>query len=58
MSFPWRDWQFWATTAAFILAAAWLLRGILPIPILSARRKRARTRRRVRLTIGGRPPEK
>lgn len=58
MTFPWRDWQFWATSAAFALALLWLFRGLLPIPALRARRRRARGRQRVRLTIGGKPPEK
>lgn len=51
---PVGDWQFWATTAVFLLAVAWLLRGVVPIPILSARQRRRRQQRRVTLTVGGR----
>ncbi len=54
MSIPVHDWQFWATTAAGILALAWLLRGVLPIPILSRRHKRRKQQKRVTLTIDGR----
>jgi hypothetical protein len=58
LGFPWRDPQFWLATAVFILAAAWLLRGVLPVPILSKRRKAAKAQRRVSLTVGGKPPRK
>lgn len=51
---PVGDWQFWATTVVFLFAVAWLLRGVLPIPILSARHKRRRQQKRVTLTVGGR----
>lgn len=50
---PVGDWQFWATTVVFVLAVAWLLRGVVPIPILSARLKRRRRQKRVTLTVGG-----
>lgn len=53
MSIPIHDWQFWATTAVFILAVAWLLRGVLPIPILSARHRQRKRQTRVTLTVGG-----
>jgi hypothetical protein len=57
MSFPFHDWQFWATTAVFLAAAAWLLREVLPVPVLR-RFRRNRKKRRVNLTIEGRTPEK
>lgn len=50
---PVGDWQFWATTGVFVFAVAWLLRGVLPIPFLSARHKRRRSQKRVTLTVGG-----
>ncbi len=50
-AFPVHDPQFWIATLAFILAAAWLLRGLLPIPLLSRRARAARSSRKVRLTI-------
>jgi hypothetical protein len=55
MSFPVHDWQFWATTGLFILAAAWLLRGLLPG---SKRRRQRRSARRAMLTVGGKPVSK
>ena len=58
MDIPYRDWQFWATTAVFLLAVAWLLRGVLPIPWLSKRAKARRTRKNVSLTVGGKPAQK
>lgn len=54
MSLPLHDWQFWATSAAGVLALAWLLRGVLPIPLLSARHRRKKRQKRVTLTIDGR----
>lgn len=53
-SFPFRDWQFWATTAVFLLAVAWLLREVLPVPILKRFRRRGKKKRRVTLTVEGR----
>ncbi len=58
MSFPIHDWQFWVTTAIFVAAAAWLLRGVLPIPFLTRHYRRTRTERRATLTIGGKTPSK
>lgn len=55
--FPTSDWEFWVATAIFLFAAAWLLRGVLPIPWLSARLKRQKHERRVTLTVEGRRPE-
>jgi hypothetical protein len=53
MKIPYDDWQFWATTAVFLLAVAWLLRGVLPIPFMSERHRRRKRTTRVTLTIGG-----
>jgi hypothetical protein len=55
MSFPIGDPQFWLATAAFALAAAWLLRGVLPAPWIGKKKPKGR---RVNLTIGGRVPRK
>lgn len=52
---PVDDWQFWVATALFVLAAAWLLKGVVPIPVLSKRHHRKKTERRATLTIGGKP---
>lgn len=30
MSLPWRDWQFWVVTAIFVVAAAYVLREVVP----------------------------
>lgn len=54
MRFPVDDWQFWAATAIFAGALAWILRS-LPIPFVG--RKRNRTRRKATLTVGGKPIE-
>jgi len=54
MSLPVTDWQFWATCLAGLLALAWLLRGVLPIPILSRRHRRRKRLKRVTLTVEGR----
>lgn len=48
MSFPVHDWQFWAVTAVFAGAAAWMAKSLIP------RAKHRRTRRAT-LTIEGRP---
>lgn len=53
MTFPLHDWQFWVVTGAALLAALWLLRGILPIPWLKRRRRRRRQSRSATLTVGG-----
>lgn len=53
--FPFTDWQFWVTTAVFLVAAAWLLREVLPIPLIGKRRRRRG--QRVNLTVRGKPPE-
>lgn len=54
MSMPVQDWQFWVVTACVALAAAWLLRGVLPIPFLSRRHQRRKHERRVNLTVSAR----
>ncbi len=54
MNFPIRDWQFWATSAIFLIAAVWLLREVLPVPLLRRFRRRGRKKRRVTLTVEGR----
>ncbi len=51
--FPLADGQFWVVTLAAAAALAWLLRGVLPVPALRARRARRRGTRRVGLTIEG-----
>lgn len=56
-AFPIHDWEFWVATAIFLFAAAWLLRGVLPIPWLSSRMKRKKHERRVTLTVEGQRPE-
>lgn len=48
LAFPIDDWQFWAATGIFALAAAFLVRKFLPI--VGLRRSRS-TQRRVTLTI-------
>lgn len=52
-AFPIHDWQFWVATGAFVLALAWLLKGVLPIPFLSKRAKAKKTQKRVSITIEG-----
>ena len=54
-AFPVHDWQFWVGTAIFVFAAAWLLRGVLPVPWMSRRQEQKKSRRAVRLTIEGEP---
>jgi hypothetical protein len=55
-AFPIHDWEFWVASAIALFAAAYLLRGALPIPFLSARFKRRKRERRVTLTIEGQRP--
>ena len=50
-SFPVGDWQFWVASALFLMAAGYLLKGVIPVPWLSARAKRQKAQRRVRLTV-------
>ncbi|MCX5689341.1 MAG: hypothetical protein NTV94_06060 [Planctomycetota bacterium] len=54
MHLPWDDWQFWMVSAATLVAALVLLRGILP-ESWKLRRKKPGTR--VSLTIKGQRPE-
>ncbi len=49
-SFPVHDWQFWAVTAVFIAAVAWLGRGVVP----ALRGKKAASHKAT-LTVGGKP---
>ncbi len=56
--FPISDWQFWVVTAVFLLAAAWLLKGVLPIPWLTKRAKRKKQTKSVPLTIDGKAPDR
>ncbi len=56
-AFPIHDWEFWVATAIAVLAAAYLLRGVLPIPWLRARLKRKSQERRVTLTVEGQRPD-
>ncbi len=53
MQIPVHDWQFWVATGIFLVAAAWLFRGVLPIPYLTKRHKAAKQTKRVTLTVGG-----
>ncbi len=57
-AFPISDWQFWVVTAVFLLAATWLLKGVMPIPWLTKRAKRKKGTKHVSLTIGGKAPDK
>lgn len=50
-SFPITDWQFWVVSLIALLAAAYLLRAVLPIPWLSKRHQQRKRERRVPLTI-------
>ena len=47
------DWQFWVATAVVAFAAAWLLRGVVPVPYLTKRHLRRRHTKRVQLTVSG-----
>lgn len=52
-SLPTHDWQFWVTSALALCAAIYLLSKMVPVPWLSARRKKKRMRTKATLTIGG-----
>lgn len=54
MHLPWDDWQFWIVSAAALMAAFVLLRGVLP-ESWKLRRKKPGTR--VSLTIKGHRPD-
>ena len=55
MPFPIHNWQFWVVTLLALFAVLWMLRGLLPIPILGRKlRDRKKGRSRVNLTIRGR----
>jgi hypothetical protein len=47
------DWQFWVATAVVACAAAWLLRGVVPVPYLTRRYNRRKHEKRVPLTVSG-----
>ena len=51
MPFPIHDWQFWLVTAIAVVAAWFVLREVLPPPLLG-RKKRAQ-RKHANLTIEG-----
>ncbi len=55
MHLPFRTLEFWLVTLAFAAALVYLLRGVLPIPFLSARARRKKGERPAKLTIGGKP---
>ena len=57
-AFPIDDWQFWAVTLVFLAAAAWLLKGVLPIPWLTRRAKAKKQTKHVSITVEGKTPEK
>ena len=50
---PTHDWQFWVTSGLALAAAVYLLSKVVPVPWLTARRKRRRMRAKATLTIGG-----
>lgn len=55
MRFPVGDWQFWVATILAVVALAWVLRGLIPVPILSRGKRRQRQGiKRATLTIEGR----
>jgi hypothetical protein len=49
MPIPWTDWQFWVVSAIFVIAAGYLLRGV--VGRLWHRRTAAARGRRATLTI-------
>jgi len=55
MTFPWRDWQFWAATLMFAGFVWYLSRGVLPLGLGGRRRAKGRA---ATLTIGGRAVKK
>lgn len=55
---PVHDWQFWVVTLVLLVGVAWMLRGVLPVPWLSRRHTRARSTKRVTLTIEGKTQDK
>ncbi len=54
-SFPIHTIDFWLVTLAFAAALVYLLRGVLPIPFVSAAHRRKRGERPASLTIAGKP---
>lgn len=57
-AFPIHDWQFWVVTLIFLAAAAWLLKGVLPVPFLTKRAKAKKQTKRVTITVEGKTPDK
>ena len=57
-AFPVGDWQFWVVTLVCLAAAAWLLKGVVPVPWLSRRAKVKKQTKRVTITVEGKAPEK
>lgn len=57
MRFPVRDWQFWVATLLALLAAGWLLRGVIPWRRILGRPARRRGKRAT-LTLDGVPIER
>lgn len=55
---PTGDWQFWLVTALALCAAGYLLRNVLPVPLLSKRSRRRRHESRATLTVGGKRVER
>lgn len=61
---PTHDWQFWIVSALALVAAIWLLRGVVPVWGFVAgavgralgRSPRLKGERRATLTIGGKRP--
>ncbi|MBC7834777.1 MAG: hypothetical protein H7Y88_06715 [Phycisphaerales bacterium] len=49
------DPQFWIVTGVFVIAAGWLLKGVLP---RMGRRRRRGQAKRATLTVGGQRMEK
>jgi hypothetical protein len=56
--FPITDWQFWVVTLVAVAAAAWLFKGVVPIPWLSRRAKAKKQTKRVSITVEGKTPDK
>lgn len=50
---PFGDWQFWVVTALALIAAGYLLRNVIPVPVLSRRARRRKHESRATLTVGG-----
>ena len=51
-AFPVSDWQFWVATAVVGCALVWVVRAVVPISLLTGKR-RPPPAKKVSLTIGG-----